>query len=193
MAHFPFKILIICILLPPVLYILSMQTLEGHLQTRYTKEMEEIYIGDTAELFQGSVAIRDAISRNIDQYLQSKALLAMGVKVKVTVTTKKNTILYPAVYDEDHGSTSPPPSDTIAKENFRLLNEGLLISLDLFIEHNRVLSNAILGAYILLSLLVLFGFYRASGKKMVTEAQAREAEIERLSLLENEYAGRLQV
>ena len=100
MKHFPFKILIICILLPPVLYILSMQTLEGHLQTRYAKEMEDIYIGDTAELFQGSVAIRDAISRNIDQYLQSKALLSMGVKVKVTVITKENTILYPAVYED---------------------------------------------------------------------------------------------
>jgi hypothetical protein len=191
LKYFPFKILIICILLPPVLYILSMQTLEGYLQTRYAKEIEDIYIGDTAELFQGSVPIRDAISRNIDQYLQSKALLSMGVKTKVTVITKENTILYPVVYEDSPDATSPPSSDTVARENFRLLNEGLLISLDLTLEHNRVLSNGMLGAYILLSLLVLFGFYRASGRKMVSEAQAREAEIKRLASLEKEYAGRL--
>ena len=193
MKYFPFKILIICILLPPVLYILSIQTLEGYLQTRYAKEIEDIYIGDTAELFQGSIAIRDAISRNIDQYLQSKTLLSMGVKVKVTVITKENTILYPAVYADDPAGTSPPPSDTVAQENFRLLNEGLLISLDLTLEHNRVLSNGMLGAYILLSLLVLFVFYRASGRKMISEEQAREAEIKRLATLEKEYTGRLTI
>jgi len=193
MKFFPFKILIICILLPPVLYILSMQTLEGQLQKRYVKEMEDSYIGDTAELFQGSVAIRDAISRNIDQYLQSKALLSLGVKVKVTVITKENTILYPAVYEDSPATTPPPSSDTIAQENFRLLNEGLLVSLDLTLEHNRVLSNGMLGFYILLSLLVLFGFYRVSGRKMVTEEQAREAEIKRLATLEKEYAGRLTI
>jgi hypothetical protein len=191
MKYFPFKILIICILLPPVLYILSMQTLESKLQKRYTKEMEDNYIGDTIELFLGSVAIGDAISRNIDQYLQDKALLSLGVKVKVTVITKENTILYPAAYEDDPADTPPLSSDTIAQENFRLLNEGLLISLDLTLEHNRVLSNGMLGAYILLSLLVLFGFYRASGRKMVSEEQAREAEIKRLATLEKEYTGRL--
>jgi uncharacterized protein YlxW (UPF0749 family) len=192
LKYFPFKILIICILLPPVLYILSMQTLESQLQKRYAKEMEDIYIGDTAELFQGSTAIRDAISRNIDQYLQSKTLLSMGVKIKVTVITKENTILYPAVYEDSPVDTSLRPSDTVAQENFRLLNEGLLFSLDLTLEHNRVLSNGMLGIYILLSLLVLFAFYRASGRKMVSEEQAREAEIKRLATLEKEYAGRLK-
>ena len=98
MKHFPFKILIICIILPPVLYILSIQTLEGHLQTRYIKELEGLYIGDTADLFQGKVAIRDAINRNIDTYLKDRVLLSLGVKAKVTVTTGKNTILYPMVY-----------------------------------------------------------------------------------------------
>ena len=193
MKHFPFKILIICIILPPVLYILSMQTLEGQLHKRYAKEIEDIYIGDTTDLFQGSVTIRDAISRNIDQYLHSKRLLTMGVKVKVTVTTKKNTVLYPAVYDqEDQGGTSAASSDLAAQENFRLLNEGLLINLDLNIEHNRLLSNVILGSYIFLSLFVLFVFYRAGGRKMVSEEKAREAEIKRLTALEEEYAARMK-
>jgi hypothetical protein len=193
MKYFPFKILIICILLPPVLYILSMQALEGHLKTRYAKEIEGIYIGDTAELFQGRISIRDAVSRNIDRYLQSKALLSLGVKVKVTVTTKENTILYPTVYEYSPAETTLQPSVAIAEENFRLLNEGLLINLDLTIAHNRMLSNGILGSYILLSLLVLFAFYRASGRKMVSEAQAREAEIKRLATLEKGYAGQLKI
>jgi len=193
MKHFPFKILIVCILLPPVLYILSIQTLEGHLQKRYAQEIEDSYIGDTADLFQGRVRIQDAIGRNIDQYLHSRRLLTMGVTAKVTVTTKKNTLLYPAMYDpENKGETPAASSNLIAQENFRLLNEGLLIDLDLSIEHNRLLSNVILGSYIFLSIVVLFVFYRAGGRKMVSEEQAREVEIKRLTALEEKHASRMK-
>ena len=47
MKYFPFKILILCILMPPILYIASVQVLENQLQSRYSHEIEEIYIGDT--------------------------------------------------------------------------------------------------------------------------------------------------
>jgi len=191
MKHFPFKILIICILLPPVLYILTLQTLEVRLQTRCAKEIEEVYIGDTTQLFQGSLKIKDAINRNIDRYLQAKTLFSIGVKVRPTVTTRENSILYPAVYEDITGASFPSPNNMVAEENYRLLNEGLLVSLDLNIEHNRLLSNAILGLYILMSLAVLFVFYRSSVKKIETEATAREAEIARLVNLEKEYTGRL--
>lgn len=191
MNHFPFKILIICILLPPVLYILTLQTLEVQLQKRCAQEIEEIYIGDTTPLFEGSLKIKDAINRNIDRYLQTKTLFSTGVKVKPSVTTRENTILYPAGYEDSPGGPLMSPDNRVAQENYRLLNEGLIVNLDLNIEHNRLLSNAILGLYILLSLAVLFVFYRSSVKNIETEAEAREAEIARLVNLEKEYTGRL--
>ena len=100
MKYFPFKILILCIFIPPVLYIASVQMLEKKLHTLYSDEIEDIYIGDTRPLFEGSLTIADAITQNIDRYLQSKALISWGIKVSVTVTTPSNTIIYPGVFSQ---------------------------------------------------------------------------------------------
>lgn len=44
MKYFPFKILILCILMPPVLYITFVQVLEKKLQTRYGDENVSIIL-----------------------------------------------------------------------------------------------------------------------------------------------------
>ena len=98
MKFLSFKIFILCILLPPILYIFSLQSIESHLKRRYAKEIKDIYTGDTRPLFDGSMRLKDAINNNIDRYLQSKAILSWGVKANVTVTTKQNTILIPGCF-----------------------------------------------------------------------------------------------
>ena len=95
--HFlSFKILALCILLPPILYIASALLIERYAHNRYSREIEETYIGDPQPLLQGSLPLKQAISKNIDRYLQSKSLVALGVAVDVAVTTKNGRILYPA-------------------------------------------------------------------------------------------------
>ena len=110
MKFLSLRILILCILLPPVLYIFSVQSIERHLKSRYANEIEDIYLEDTRPLFEGSIRLKDAINRNINRYLQSKALIAFGVKVAATVTSKQNTILYPAVVDAKESSLLPNDS-----------------------------------------------------------------------------------
>jgi hypothetical protein len=187
MKYFPFKILILCILLPPVLYIVTLQAVERYLHDTYARELEEIYIGDTKPLFEGYLKVEDAVNRNIDRFLQEKPLLHLGVKAKVTVTTKENRIVYPAAYPEDNVKNSHTPSIPIAEENYRLLNEGLIVSLDLSVAHNHLFSNAILGFYIVLSLLVLSVFYRAGVRRSEAETREKEQEIERLLKLQSDY------
>ena len=65
MKYLSLKILILCILLPPVLYIITVQFIEGYLTDKYTDEIENIYAGDTQALFAGSVRLQDEISNNI--------------------------------------------------------------------------------------------------------------------------------
>jgi len=192
MKHFPFKILILCILLPTVLYIVSIQTVEQYLQEKYAREIEEAYIGDTKPLFEGNLKVQDAVNHNIDQYLKEKPLLDWGVKLKITVTTKQNRIVYPAAYEEDHKTEPDTPNIVIAEENYFLLNEGLTVGLDLSVAHNRLLSNAIFGIYIVLSLGILFFFYRLSVKKAEAETHEKEQEIERLLKLESDYTQSLE-
>ena len=150
MKFLSLRILILCILLPPVLYIFSVQSIERHLKGRYANEIEDFYLEDTRPLFEGSIRLKDAINNNINRYLQSKALIALGVKVAITVTSKQNRILYPAVVDPKEASLLPNNAMQIASDNYELMNEGLVVNVDLVLEHNTLLTNAILGLFIFL-------------------------------------------
>jgi len=187
-----FKLLILCILLPPILYIFSLQSIESHLNKRYAKEIGDIYTGDTRPLFDGSARLQDAINNNIDRYLQSKAILSWGVKSKITVATKQNTILYPAVFNVEEGSILPSSPIQVAADNYNLMNEGLVVNVDLILEHNTLLSNAILAFYICISVLVLFLYYRAGIKKARQEDTEKETEIARLLEFEKNHISRLK-
>ena len=165
MRFLSFKILALCILLPPILYITSALLIERYVHDRYAREIEETYIGDPQPLLQGSLPLKQAISKNIDQFLQSKSLVALGVVVDVAVITKNGQILYPAAFEP--GDEAPLISDPakVAAENFALMNQGITVDVETRFEHNRLLSNTILITSILLSLLVLFFHYRAAARK----------------------------
>ena len=192
MKFLSFKILILCILLPPILYIFSLQSIESHLNRRYAKEIGDIYTGDTRPLFDGSVRLKDAINNNIDRYLQSKAILSLGVKAKVAVATKQNTILYPAVFNDEEGDIPPSAPIQIAADNYNLMNEGLVVNVDLILEHNTLLSNLILAFYVCISVLVLFLYYRAGIKKAWQEDTEKETEIARLLEFEKNHTSKLK-
>lgn len=192
MKFLSLKILILCILLPPILYIVSLQSIESHLNKRYAKEIGDIYTGDTRPLFDGSVRLKDAINNNIDRYLQSKAILSLGVKAKVTVATKQNTILYPAVFNDEEGDIPPSAPIQVATDNYKLMNEGLVVNVDLILEHNTLLSNVILAFYICMSVLVLFLYYRTGIKKARQEYTEKETEIARLLEFEKNHTSKLK-
>jgi hypothetical protein len=192
MKFISFKILISCILLPPVLYIFSIQSIESHLKRQYANEIEDIYTGDTRPLFEGNVGLKDAINKNIDLYLESKSLISWGVQVYVTVTTKQGTVLYPAVFEEEDGSLQPPDPMQVAADNYKLMNEGLMVNVDLILKHNKMLSNAILAFYISLSVLILYFYYRAGINKAGREEKIKDNEISRLMELEKNYADNLE-
>lgn len=191
MKYLSFKILILCILLPPVLYILSVQSIENHLKVRYLSEIENIYIGDTRSLFDGSVRLQDAVNKNIDLFLQNKALISYGVRVNIAVATKQGTILYPALFEEEQESFLPSDPIRVAADNYNLMNEGLRVQVDLKLEHNTLLSNAFLSVYVFASVLALYFYYRAGLKKAKIEELEKSAEIDRLLNIEKKYTDNL--
>ncbi len=192
MKFLSFKIFILCILLPPILYIFSIQSIESHLNKRYAKEIGDIYTGDTRPLFDGSVRLKDAINNNIDRYLQSDAILSLGVKTKISVATKQNTILYPAVFNDEEGDIPPSAPIQVAAHNYNLMNEGLVVDVDVILEHNTLLSNVILAFYVCISVLVLFLYYRTGIKKARQEDTEKETEIARLLEFEKNHISKLK-
>ena len=192
MRFLSFKILALCILLPPILYITSAVLIERYVHDRYALEIEETYIGDPQPLLQGSLPLKQAISKNIDRFLQSKSLVALGVRVDVSVTTKNGQILYPAAFEP--ADQPPLISDpaSVAAENFKLMNEGIVVDVASRFEHNRLLSNGILITSVLLSMLVLFFHYRYAARKAAIEDQEKSREIDRLRKLETENIQQLE-
>jgi hypothetical protein len=192
LKFFSLKILILCILLPPVLYIISVQSLERHLKSRYLNEIENIYLGDTRPLFEGSVRLKDDINQNINRYLQNKLLIRMGAKVIVRVTSKKGTILYPAPGRTIRASFLPNNSIQIASDNYKLMNEGLVVNAEVIIEPNTVLTNIILCIYIFASILVLSFYYWSGLKKVRKEETEKNSELSRLKEIEINHADNLK-
>ena len=191
MKFFSLKILILCILLPPVLYIFSVQSLERNLKSRYLNDIENIYLGDTRPLFEGSLRLKDDINRNINRYLQNNVLISLGVKVIVTVTSKKGTILYPASVN-NNTSILPNNPIQIASDNYRLMEEGLVVDVDVVIEPNTVLANIILCVYIFISIVVLSFYYWSGLKKVRKEETEKNSELSRLKEREINYAENLK-
>jgi hypothetical protein len=193
MKYFSFKILILCILLLPVVYIFSVQSLETHLKNRYTSEIENIYTGGTYALYEGGVSIRDSINKNINLYLQIKSLISWGVDVKVTVTTKRGTILFPAFFENDATSLLQPDPIQIATENYNLMQEGLILNVDVKVGHNTLISNTILIFYIFVSLIILYYHYRSGLIKAKQDdiEKEKEKEIDRLLGLKKIYTEKL--
>lgn len=191
MRFFSIKILVLCILLPPLLYLLTVFVLEKQLQERYARGIEEVCTGDPQPLLDGSVRLRDAVRENVEAYLRSSALIRYGVSARVQVSTRGGTVLYPAPFEE--GTDVQPLANPmrVAQDNFTLLSEGLVVQVEARLEHNRLLSNGILGVYVLAALLVLMWHYRAADRHIRREEAERRQEIERLNRLEAANTARL--
>ena len=142
-------------------------------------------------MFEGRVRLKDAIKKNIDEYLKNKTLLSYGVALTVTVTTKHQAILYPFFYEkEDDDLILPDPIKTAAA-NYNLLKEGLLVAIELELKPNTLITNIILFFYIFISILVLYFYYNAGLKKAGLEDRKKTMEMKRLLALEAKSAGTL--
>jgi hypothetical protein len=190
--YLSFKIVILCILLPPIVYIFSVQSLETYLKNKYTSEIEGIYTGDTRALLEGGISIRNSIDKNINRYLRNKPLISWGVDVKVIVTTKRGEILFPAFFENDATSLLQPDPTEIAEENYNLMmHEGLILNVDLKVGHNSLISNTILIFYIFVSLIILYYHYRSGLIKAKQDDIEKEKEIDRLLGLKKIYTEKL--
>ncbi|BBO79492.1 hypothetical protein DSCO28_00580 [Desulfosarcina ovata subsp. sediminis] len=180
MRYFPFKTLILCVLLPPLVYVFSLQFIENTLQARYDRKLSATYTGDTRDLFDGSIRLQDAIRKNIDAFISNRKLVDWGVHVAITVKTNDGVYLYPDAYNDQRSEIGVVDSVAIARENFKILSEGLIKTIDVKIDHNTPIANAILLFCVLVALLVLFIFYQHGLKLATAEEQARKAALDDL-------------
>jgi len=182
MRFFSIKILCACILLPPALYLLTVEISERQVEERFARQIEEIYTGDPQALLDGSVRVEDVLEANINRYLADSVLARNGFAVRVSVATPSGKLVYPSpIEPAERGSLDPRE---VAMENFSILNAGLKVQVEARLEHNRLISNFLLSVYVLAALSVLMLHYRSAGRKINREEDRRQGEMNRLAALE---------
>jgi hypothetical protein len=191
MKHFPFKILVLCILLPPLVYVVSLNRLESWLQGRYQAQIAAIYRGNTQALLTGQARLEDALAKNIDAFLKTLWLPRLGVRLQVMVVSGQGTIVYPsagAFPDDNLFATDPV---TTANENRRLLNQGLHLDVAVAIGHDTPFSVSLLLLFVAVALIVLWRFYNLGVRAAQDEALERQREMERLRALQADGSAQL--
>lgn len=191
MRHFPFKILILCVLLPPLVYIYSIQFLEKAIHARYEQELSAVLIGDVNRLLDGSIRLQDTLQKNINAFIASRKLRDWGVDISVTVASSDGGYLFPHGYEEAKPDFGGTDSLAIARENYRLLSEGLVKTLDIKIKHDALIAEVILSVCVFLSVMVLFLFYRRGLKKSREDELATREMIDDLAGKHSRRLGQL--
>ncbi len=178
------RLLALCVILPPALYILSLQGVEAYARRSYDPGIQTVLVGDVQPLLDGRVHLENQVTANIRRFLRELRLPRWGLQLRISVTTKNGQMIYPSPVPTDPLAMMPEDPAATAAENYRLLQEGLQVDLDLSLPHDSLLANLLLVVYLGAALLVMGIHYRlAQGQASREEARTTDflERMERLS------------
>jgi uncharacterized protein YoxC len=193
MKGFPFRVLFVCLLIPPLGYLFSLDLIQGSLEQQEEREIRDVLIQDQGALLEGRYSVQEAIQRNLSRHFSRDWKRKLGVRTRVLVKTRgEQRILYPVPVDEEMAGGGAFEDDPLgdddrlryvelAAENFRLLNQGFDVDVEVEVRHNGWLSNGLLLAWVLLSAAILYAFVRRRDKAAEQDRREREGRIEALS------------
>lgn len=190
MRYISFKIIIICIFLPPVLYLATINRLEPFSDGYFLQKITNIYLAESNEILNGSVTVKHAVNTSISGFIKKNPLIRLGIRIDVIVTTRDGIIIYPSIGPGVGEPTTPAPIE-VARKNFRILQNGLNVDVKSALQPFSALSAGIMGLYLLLTAILFFIYYRRATRKIHREDRKKEAEISRLHGLETDYAKRV--
>jgi hypothetical protein len=193
MKYISFKILIACIVLPPLLYLFTVNFLEGALTRQCRLDLTNTYLSNITEILNGQTALKDSVNASISSYLARNRFLKLGGRIDVSVLTKNGTIIYPPLYPDQPPEPLPADPVKLAEENFKTLNEGMDLRVEAKIVPYSVMAILILVFYVSLFLIGLYGYYRKSMTTALQEETKKNQALEQLLALENEQEKNIQV
>ncbi|MBP8830247.1 MAG: hypothetical protein KBG98_11445 [Desulfobacter sp.] len=184
MKYFPFKVVVFCLVITPILYTITLAGCRDYLEKKYLSKIENGFIGNSSDLLNGSVPIEDRIAKNIQAILNRDTLIRMAqLDLEVQVTDSRGKIVYPIYVGTDEfeeDSLGYSDAQAVADKNFAMLNSGLKVNTVLHLDHGSFLANFIFALYSGMSLLIFFVFYRQGSKRAKEERDAKNALIHNL-------------
>ncbi len=193
MRYFPFRILALCILLPPLLYLGSVKWVEYGFSITYKKQIEKLHAEDMPRLLDGSAALEETLSESIEAFLDNRHAFEKKIKVVVTILTKQGHLLYPSDPDDRH-TDFPGHRDPLllAEQNYRILNDGLDVRVSVTVSPNSLLSYLILSVFVLFSIGILYVVYKKGVEKAKLESEVHESRLTVMLEREEQYRDKLE-
>lgn len=170
--------------MPPLFYTGTLSLLQVYLEPIYQKKIEQIYLGDTSQLFDGTKEIHEVVVESITRFSKKDFLIGkLGLNIEIIITTNNGQIIYPAYYTLFNKNLENELNDafaTIARENWEIINNGLNINVSVKLGHGTKLAFLILAIYISLFLTVFLFFYNKGLRGSKAVEKKRRKEINRL-------------
>ncbi|MBU1194657.1 MAG: hypothetical protein KKE62_11075 [Proteobacteria bacterium] len=177
MKYFPLKTALACLLLAPLLYLAALNGCQKYTNDRYLKKIQNIFIGETKTLLEGRQTIEKQVAQNIYVFLESDWMVQhLGIDLKIAVTTQKGKFIYPTFINADaflNNFEGNEDFEQIAKQNFDILNQGLLVDIQVDLSHGSNVANMILFACFSLALIVFMIFYKMGSIKAASDNKNR--------------------
>ncbi|NWH06076.1 hypothetical protein [Desulfobacter latus] len=184
MRHFPFKVVVFCLVLTPILYMITLPGCRDYLEKKYILKIENGLIGNSHDLLNGSVHIEDRIAKNIQALINQDTLIRItDLDLEIQVTEGRGKIIYPIYVGSDGfqaDSLGNYDAQAVAAKNFEILNSGLKVNAVLHLDHGSFLANCIFALYSGMSILIFFVFYRQGSKRAEQERAAQNTLIQDL-------------
>lgn len=191
MKFFPIKIAILCMLVTPFLSIVTVTSYENYLNNSYSYQIQNILIGDSKDILEGSVRLEEQIATNIQNFLTKDWMVQKtGLDIKILVTTNHKKIIYPIYLDVDslaRDINAGFDSETIARNNFDSLNSGLVVEIETNLTHGSNIGYIILALYIGVSFFIFLRFYKIGKSKANVEGEQKKELIKNLKKEEKIY------
>ncbi|MCP3901500.1 MAG: hypothetical protein GY707_17475, partial [Desulfobacteraceae bacterium] len=185
MKFFPVKIMIMCLIMPPLFYTGTLYFLQDYLEPVYQRKIEKVYLGDTNLLFDGTKKVKVAVVENISEFYKKDFLVnKLGLNVEIIITTNNGLIIYPAYYTLPDNNLEDEFSGalvTIARENWEIINNGLNINISVKLGHGTKIAFLILAFYISAFLIIFMFFYKKSLSLSMAVEKQRGKEIDELA------------
>ncbi|MCB9481759.1 MAG: hypothetical protein H6680_08100 [Desulfobacteraceae bacterium] len=128
MKFLPLKKMILCFILPPLLYAATIYCSNNYLKSDYEKKIRNILLLNSNEIYEGKISLEKAIEKNISQFIETDTLLKKKiVNLEILIIEKSGKIIYPKPNlpaNRLNQEFEINISNT-AKENFTILEKGI--------------------------------------------------------------------
>ncbi len=206
MREFSFRSITLAILGFVFLYVFTLRGAELLVRHRAGALLTRAVMAQSDDLLSGGIRYDEFVGRKVAEVEARpwlRSLVRLGLRLSIRVQSRRGEVLYPRVREwfptdpepatdsaPDTTAAVPPAPDAVdrhvlARENYRLLREGIVINIDTAIGNNTWLANGILVFYLFGLLQVLW---------ILARDFVRHSEEEKLALaerLEREQAGRV--